>query len=231
MRRDDCGNFEWVEADLRHAPVNLARYRYELRNGNAELRNGMTETSGLEAVFLANRPALARYARARFRGGGDAEDILQDLWLKLASIETGPVAEPLAYLYRMTENLVLDRRRSAVRRAAREKEWTSGQIEGAVDAPIDSAPDAERILLARDHLRRVDAALEQLPERTAIAFRAVRIDGTPQAEIAASMGISLSAVEKHLQKAYRAIMEIRQRLDADNDPSQRLVLQGRDNDG
>jgi RNA polymerase sigma factor (sigma-70 family) len=181
---------------------------------------------GLAKVFMANREALRRYLRARLRESGDPEDILQDLWVKLETLETGPVAEPLAYIYRMAENLVLDRRRSAARRTNRESEWTKGQINDSFGQAVDSQPDAERQLLARDRLRRVDGVLDCLPERTAFAFRSARIDGVPQKEIAASMGISLSAVEKHLQKAYRAVLDIQLRLDAEDTPPERLGMEG-----
>jgi RNA polymerase sigma factor (sigma-70 family) len=181
---------------------------------------------GLAAVFMANREAIHRFLRARLRGTGDPEDMLQDLWVKLESVETGPVAEPLAYLYRMAENLALDRKRSAMRRTYRETEWTKGHIEGGLGMAVDSQPDAERCLLARDHLRRVDSALGRLPERTAFVFRAVRIDGVPQKEIAASIGISLSAVEKHLQRAYRAVLEIQLKLDAEDTAPERLGMEG-----
>lgn len=203
--------------------------RYELRGEKLAARNDMTMAGGLESIFLANRPALLRYVRARFRGDGEPEDIVQDVWLKLSTLETGPIAEPLAYLYRMTENLVLDRRRSAIRRTNRETEWTKVQIDGTLDSPIDSHPNAERILLARDHLQRVNAALAALPERTAFAFRSVRIEGTPQKEIALAMGISLSAVEKHLQRAYHAVVEVQKKLSAENSPSERLGFEGHDN--
>ncbi len=175
---------------------------------------------------MANRPALSRFLRARLRGEGDPEDILQDLWIKLDNVETGPISEPLAYLYRMAENLVLDRRRSAIRRSNRDTEWTRGQIDGSIGMAIDGQPSAERILLARDHLNRVNAALDALPERTAFAFRSVRIDGAPQKDIAKDMGVSLSAVEKHLQRAYRAILDVQQRLDAENALPQRLGRKG-----
>ena len=186
----------------------------------------MNQVGGLATVFMANRDALQRFLRARLRGAGDPEDVLQDLWVKLESLETGPVAEPLAYIYRMAENLVLDRRRSDIRRTNRETEWTTGQIDGSLGQAVDSQPGAERHLLARDHLRRVDAALDDLPERTAFAFRSVRIEGVPQKEIAASMGISLSAVEKHLQRAYRAVLEIQLRLDAEKPALERLGMEG-----
>lgn len=203
--------------------------RYELRGEKLAVHNDMTMAGGLESIFLANRSALLRYVRARFRGAGEPEDIVQDVWLKLSTLETGPIAEPLAYLYRMTENLVLDRRRSAIRRTNRDTEWTKGQIDGTLDTPIDNHPNAERILLARDHLQRVNAALDALPERTAFAFRSVRIEGTPQKEIALAMGISLSAVEKHLQRAYRAVMEVQKKLSVENGPSERLGFEGHDN--
>jgi RNA polymerase sigma factor (sigma-70 family) len=187
----------------------------------------VNEASGLATVFMANREALHRFLRVRLRGTGDPEDILHDLWVKLQCVETGPVTEPLAYLYRMAENLLFDRRRSALRRVNRETEWTKGHIDGTIAMALDSVPNAERILLARDHLRRVDDVLDKLPERTAYAFRCVRIDGLPQKQIAISMGISVSAVEKHLQKAYRAVLEIQQKMDAENDMSERLGMGGR----
>jgi DNA-directed RNA polymerase specialized sigma24 family protein len=49
----------------------------------------------------------------------------------------------------------------------------------------------------------------------------VRIDGTPQKEIAATLGLSLSAVEKHLQRAYRAILDIQHTTSADSEARQR----------
>ena len=107
-------------AEWRYMAVNLRLVGYDTRHATAFKRKNMTANDGLEAVFMANRPALSRYIRARFRMDGEAEDILQDLWLKLSTLETGPVAEPLAYLYRMAENLTLDRRRSTIRRGIRE---------------------------------------------------------------------------------------------------------------
>ncbi|WP_411291533.1 RNA polymerase sigma factor [Sphingorhabdus sp.] len=198
--------------------MQVAAYQRPYAFANTSFCLHMNEVGGLPAVFMANRDVLHRFLRARLRGAGDAEDVLQDLWIKLESLETGPVAEPLAYIYRMAENLVLDRRRSAMRRTNRENEWTKGQIDESFGLAVDSEPDAERHLLARDHLRRVDGVLDGLPERTAFAFRSVRIQGVPQKEIAASMGISLSAVEKHLQRAYRAVLEIQIRLDAEDTP-------------
>jgi RNA polymerase sigma factor (sigma-70 family) len=161
---------------------------------------------GLEAVFLANRPMLLRFLRAR--GAGDAaEDLLQEIWLKASAAAGGPIADPLAYLFKTANNLLLDRRRSELRSQKRDHEW-SETAEGQAE------PSPEQRLAAQRDLALVEAELRALGERTDHVFRRYRVEGMSQREIAVELGISLSAVEKHLQKAYRALIELRRRLDA-----------------
>lgn len=168
--------------------------------------------SGLEAVFLANRDTLLRFLRAR--GGGEAsEDLLHELWLRASTAEVGPVAEPLSYLYRTANNLMLDRHRSAVRARRRDQEWSD--VAGGAVAGVSDEPSGERVLLARERLRQAETALAALGERVATIFRRYRVDGVSQREIARDLGISLSAVEKDLQKAYRAMIDLRRRVDAE----------------
>ena len=167
--------------------------------------------AGLEQVYLLNRDALLRFLRAR--GAGDAaEDLLQELWIKAAAAR-GPVRDPLPYLYRSANNLMLDRRRSELRQAKRDHDW-SGADDGEVEQ-ASLAPASEAILIDRNELEITRAALTALGERTETIFRRFRLDGASQRQIAEELGISLSAVEKHLQKAYRALIELRRRLDAD----------------
>jgi RNA polymerase sigma-70 factor (ECF subfamily) len=191
----------------------------------------MTAVSGLEAVFEANRIALRRFLRARLRNDDDANDVLQDLWIKIRALDSGPISEPLAYIYRMADNLVLDMKRAGGRRAVRETAWAEGQMAGTPTAPADAAPSAERALIARDYLRRVEKRIDALPERTAYAFRAVRIEGRAQKDIAAELGISLSAVEKHLQRAYREIVIVHDELNADSEGAHRHSVKGMTDDG
>jgi RNA polymerase sigma factor (sigma-70 family) len=186
----------------------------------------MTEIGGLEVVFLANRPALLRYLTTRLRDAALAEDAAQDLWIKLQRLDCGPILHPLSYLYRMAENIALDRRRSVVRRENRDHAWAESQLEGTVDSPADGAPSAERILIGRDEMRRIDAALDQLPERTAHIFRAVRFDHVPQKDLAAKLGISLRAVEKQLQRALRHILDLRHPPDTEKPRQQRHDQEG-----
>jgi len=169
---------------------------------------------------MSHRAALLRFLTARRVPHDEAEDLLQDLFVKLNTQPVGAVAEPRAYLYRMLDNLLLDRRRSARRRAAREEAWQV-TCSGA-GADVDDRPSAERQLIDRERLALVSSALAALPARTLLVFRRYRIDGASQREIAAELEISVSAVEKHLQRAYRALVGIRKRLDEDAAGPRRL---------
>ena len=181
--------------------------------------------AGLRQLCLALRPELRRFLLARRLSEADAEDLLQDLFLRVETSATGPVRSPRAYLYQMLNNMAHTRRRTEARQQARDADWldapartgtaTGSGSSGAETEMPDLAPDPETTLLARDHLARVEARLGQLPERTAHVFRQYRIEGVSQKLIARDLGISLSAVEKHLQRAYSAVLDIRSRLDAD----------------
>ncbi|WP_164913500.1 sigma-70 family RNA polymerase sigma factor [Sphingomonas sp. UV9] len=162
----------------------------------------------LTDLFHANRTMIMRYFRAH--GAGDhADDLLQDLWLKIE--RAPPVAEvSRAYLMKMAHNLVVDESRSATRRRARDHTW-QGERMGLLD--VDPAPDAEEVVIFRDGLRRMEDALRRLGPVTERILRRHRIDGVRQQQLAIDEGLSLSSVEKHLQKAYRAIALIQIEFD------------------
>lgn len=166
--------------------------------------------SGLEAEFLASRTRLLRFLQAR--GAGDAaEDLLQDIWLKAAAATNGPVAAPLAYLYRIANTLMIDRYRSARQAQQRDRDWAESNA-GPV-AGVSDAPSAERVLIGRDHARLAGEALDTLGPRTASIFRRHRIDGIAQKQVAAEFGVSLSTVESDLRAAYRTLAELKGRID------------------
>ena len=171
------------------------------------------QDSGLEQVFLENRPKLLRFVRARLGDEQEAEDCLQDIWVKIGSLETGPIADPLPYLFRMVKNAMLDNRRAARRRAHRNDAWLA--THPAHVFGIDEQPSAEQRLLDRERLQAMEDVLAHLPERTSTAFRMFRLEGIAQKLIARHFDISVSAVEKHLQRAYHAVLDAQAALDAE----------------
>lgn len=159
-------------------------------------------TDRLEAAFLDLRLELLARARA-IDPSGDADDVLHEVWIRLRGVRE-PVVNPRGYLMRMIYTAVVDRRRSQRRAAARDGGW-------AAERSLDGEPtaEAERSLIARQTLERVDACLRDLGEPTNSIFRRYRFGGEPQREIAADLGFALSTVEKHLQKAYVALHRLR----------------------
>jgi RNA polymerase sigma factor (sigma-70 family) len=174
----------------------------------------------LKAIFMASRPALLRFLAVRGAASEDAEDILQNLYLKLDMTVAVPISEPRAYLYRMADNLLLDQRRSGLRRMKRDEQWAASR--GDTDGEQDARPTPEDIVIARSQLAIVTAALATLPPRTVEIFRRFRIEGERQTAIADGLGISVSAVEKHLQRAYVVILSSKSDLDAANPHLRRL---------
>ncbi|MCP1470771.1 RNA polymerase sigma-70 factor (ECF subfamily) [Sphingobium sp. OAS761] len=168
--------------------------------------------TGLSAIFMSNRAALLRFLRAR-GAGEDAEDMLQDMWMKLEAKDLGPVADPLPYLYRMANNLVLDRYRSSIRRERREQDWAGG-AGGVMADPAEQVAVDERMIL-NQRLDQARAVLRDLGPRVELVFRRFRIEGVGQKMIAEELGVSLTTVEKDLQRAYRAMLALKQKLDTE----------------
>jgi RNA polymerase sigma-70 factor (ECF subfamily) len=169
-----------------------------------------SSSAGLEAAFLAHRDRLLRFLAAR--GAGDAaEDVLQELWLKIAAGRTGPVASPLSYLFRAADTLMIDRYRSARQAERREHAWSEANDRAASGA--SDAPSVERQLIGREHARLVAETLAGLGERAAAIFRRHRVEQVPQRRVAEEFGVSLSTVESDLRRAYAALAALKERID------------------
>lgn len=169
-------------------------------------------TSGLDAVFMLHRGRLTQFLRARCRGmdSAEAEDIVQELWLRCSKTDIRAISDPKSYLYRMANNLVMDRLRRLERGRRCEMDW--GYVNARVEGSAEDAT-AERDLIAREKLAVVERALKKVGARAALILRRYRIDGVNQAGIAAELGVSLSTVEKDLRKAYEALLAAKKRSD------------------
>ena len=170
----------------------------------------MTTAAGLAALFLDQRPKLLRLLTARLASAAEAEDALQELWLRIDGLASKPIADPAAYLFRMANNLATDRRVATVRRERLETAWVETRPDAA------EHPDAERQMLARDRLNQAQAVLAAMPERMRQAYMLARIDGLAQRDIATHMDISLSAVEKLLARGYTRFHRLEGATDADD---------------
>ena len=169
-------------------------------------------SQGLKAVFIENREPLLRFLRAR-GAGYLAEDLVQDVWVRAAASAAGPIANPRAYLFRVAHNLLIDNYRADKQRVQREQHWSDALGHANMSASIE--PSIEQSLVAREMLEQAQSVIDDLGEPTTTIFRRFRIDGVAQKSIASELGVSLATVEKHLQKAYRAMLALKKEFDTE----------------
>jgi RNA polymerase sigma-70 factor (ECF subfamily) len=138
---------------------------------------------------MEHRPALIEYAAGFVGSRAQAEDVVQEAWVRLdAAVQKRPIHEPLAYLYRIVRNLAIDERSAAARERRVFVDPDSG--EAAASAQF-TGPTPEGVAHYKDELRQLLQAMEALPERTRIAFQMHRLGGYKLREIAEHLGISV----------------------------------------
>ncbi len=147
-------------------------------------------------VLLHRRSELVETARRVVRCGARAEDVVQDVALKVCQNEvSAEIADAAGFLRRMVRNAAID----AVRQSGRECRRSAPPEAGdAVPAPCDCPL---RRLEARQSLHRAIQALDEAPARTREAFLAHRVDGVPQKDIAARAGVSPTLVNFMIRDA------------------------------
>ena len=141
--------------------------------------------------------ALARVRAALMRRGrtrDDADDLVQDAWVRLACYERQQtVVEPEAFLMRAALNLSIDAHRASKTRGEQLL------LEDVV--LVDATPSAEAVLLARERIARLSECLACLDAKTRKIFLAHRVEGMSYIEIARDHRLSVSSIEKHIAKA------------------------------
>jgi len=176
----------------------------------------MSETGACDARRSANAEALASLNSA-FRGSllgyftrraanlGEADDLVQEVFERL--LKRGDLADVghlRGYVFETASNVLTDRLRSQRSRHAGDHVSFNDSVHGGVDF------SPEHVLLERENLARAVAALQRLQERTRAVFVLRRLEGMKYREIAARLNISVSAVEKHME---RAIAHLKRSLD------------------
>jgi RNA polymerase sigma-70 factor (ECF subfamily) len=157
---------------------------------------------GIDMIYGVMRQELLRFLISRTGDHSEAEDILQELWMKLQASSGRPIGEPRSYLFRAVLNAVIDRRRRRQRRTRRELLWFEAQY-GAEEDPADPCADAEQAIIDEHEERRLKEAIAALPKGARRAFELHRLQGLSHAEVASILGISRGGVEKHMSLALK----------------------------
>jgi RNA polymerase sigma factor (sigma-70 family) len=138
---------------------------------------------------------VIRRVSRRTTGYADTEDLVQAAFVRMQNYSTTrQVDNPAAFLVRTAVNIRLDAYR-------REKLLGKRQFTENFEEYENQAPLQDEVLVARARLERVKSGIERLPARTREIFLMHRLENVKYSEIAKRLGISESAVEKHVARA------------------------------
>lgn len=158
----------------------------------------MSESDQIDLIAELNEHVsdVHRVLSHRLREPTDISDVLQELWLKILTLpSTESIRHPRAFLLRVATNLAIDwlRRRSGDLQRRVELDDVAEQL--------SLLPNQETMVQARQELRLLDAAIDELPPKCRRAFLLHKLQHWSHKEIADHMGISQNMVEKHVMKA------------------------------
>lgn len=142
-----------------------------------------------------HRSALMAYFLRRLKNPAEAEDLTQEVLIRISRVDPADMRSPSAYMFGVAANLLRDRAR---------REQVRGEYQGELalegDLGIDLL-DPSRIMSAQQSLETLQTALGELPKLARTIFILHRIENVPRREIARTYRISEAAVDRQLAKA------------------------------
>jgi RNA polymerase sigma factor (sigma-70 family) len=154
------------------------------------------------------RPALVKYFKRKTGNPVEAEDLAQDVLLRALTHSNWKTHDQAkGYIFRTAVN----RWRDSLRRQ---------RIRGVVIAWDEASPHhaddnawsvhlPERVLMARQKLKEVARALDGMNVRTRTVLMLIKLEDMRTATVAQMLGISVSAVDKHLAKGIARLVALR----------------------
>jgi RNA polymerase sigma factor (sigma-70 family) len=166
------------------------------------------------ADFEAQRPRLRRLAYRMLGSVSEAEDIVQDAWLRWSQVD-GAIDTPAAFLTRVVTRLCLDQMKSARnRRETYVGAWIPEPLIGSSDPEEDIADDVTLTLML---------ALERLSPLERAAFLLHDVFGVALTDIATTLGRDTAAVRQLAVRARRHVQDKRPRFQVDQAEANRIA--------
>ena len=177
---------------------------FSLMNPDSDLQTLMAryqrgDFAAATALIRRLSPQLHRFFVVQVASRGDADDLLQETWLRLHEVRhTYRAGEPLLpWLYAIARHIRVDHYRKARRAAAREERLEEmPEVAAALPAGSGETPDLK-------------ALLAPLPESQREVIEMLKVEGMSLEEVARATSSSIGSVK---QKAHRAYEKLRERL-------------------
>lgn len=168
-----------------------------------------TAPVSLAALLERQYDELRRFALRKSGSAAMADDIMQDAWVRLVGpsgsrpVDDEAIRRPVAYLYRVVANLIVDRQRQS---ASQQRCETTQAI------PEDLAsnlPSPFQVVAGQQEYAILQQAIRELPDRCRQVFLLYRAQNMTMQQVAAKLGLSPKTVENHLA---HAMLHCRRRL-------------------
>ena len=162
---------------------------------NGQYHKKIVGLSRLSRVFLENNLFLKKYLRRFFYREQDIEDVVQETYIKACNADKASnIDHPKAYLFRIAKNLALN---ELDKRSRRMTDFIE-ECEAANIAELSES--LEEQMQAEQSVDLYCRAAAMLPERCRGVYLLRKVHGLSHNEIATRLGITPSAVAKHLTK-------------------------------
>lgn len=154
------------------------------------------------ALFKRFQPALIRFFERRSFSSADAEDLVQEVFIKITRLDSSVnIWQPEAFLFQIAANVLRDRVR-------RDKSRLQGHHVTLDDAgDIGEVPSEESVYEGKESLNQFLMVLSGLTPKCRIVFLLHKYEGLSYSEIARRFDISVSAVEKHMIHAIKQLKQ------------------------
>lgn len=154
------------------------------------------EVLPLEAILMM-------YLRQNWRDQSNIEDLLHDVYVQVFEAAREKVPEnPKAFVFTTARNLLISR--------VRQRNIVPIETVADLDAlgVAIGAPDQERSTIAREELRRLQTAMDQLPEKYRDVVIMRRVEDLSRAEIAVRLGLTEGSVSTYLRRGMCALADM-----------------------
>jgi len=151
---------------------------------------------------LPLEPMLTRFLQRNWRNAAEVSDLRQETYARVyeaAQRERPLLAKP--FLFQVARNMMIDRLRKQ----------SVVSLESVADFDwlnvTDDKPSSEAYVAARQELRLLQAALDDLPPRCRQVVVLLKVEGLSQKQVAKQMGITVETVENQVAKGMRVLAQ------------------------
>lgn len=169
-----------------------------------------------DELYDTHRTAVYSFAYSLTQNRGEAEDLFQETWLRVAQYfpEVLDMNKVKAWLFTIMANLHKDalRKKRTRRRFLFQKKWTTDQdMTGCEGLPEHASPDEIKASKQVEMGHAISQAVSNLPDQHRLVFMLKEVAGFKQSEISEILGMPIGTVKSVM---FRAVKKLRQDLAA-----------------